>query len=372
MRRAILVLMLTVPTAALAQLQPSLLQLGWCMNAGSWIPLATSSANASAALQPSTNVGLYGTNSGNSVPLACDSSGNLIVSGGTTGTGTANYYALWTGTTTLGIGHIDDGVTNAGAITASEGVYAAFFTTLSGLSSLNSGGFQIQSQSPITTTVTLLSSANNRNAVFQIGNPTNTAQWKWFEASTSFNLNFFDVNGASRNFYTPAGVTQINAAGTSPIYFNGNQDGGGLGSTGGAAFQSGGASPTTVATIDGAGNGTFLTLNTNTKCAAVGTSASPSVVSCSAAAAGHFSCATNASAATCTINTTAATVNSTILVDSVGATSIGTLLGVTCNTAPSAEPTIKLTAQSAGSFSINPGTFITNPACFEYAIINSN
>lgn len=281
----------------------------------------------------------------------------------TTGTGTANYYALWTGTSTLGNGHIDDGVTTAATITASEPFTAQGTLAGLGLNISNGGNLNMNMTSGT-------NGFTNRDIAFQFTSYL-TQYWAWgMSGGHAFNVQDTSNSSANRLYLPAGGYSEINAIGANAVYFNSDQDGSTTAGTGGECFGAGGTSTNCVATIDGAGNGTFLTLNTNTKCAAVGTSASPSVVSCSAAAAGHFSCATNASAATCTINTTAATVNSTILVDSVGATSIGTLLGVTCNTAPSAEPTIKLTAQSAGSFSINPGTFITNPACFEYAIIN--
>lgn len=110
---------------------------------------------------------------------------------------------------------------------------------------------------------------------------------------------------------------------------------------------------------------------TSTNCAAVGTSASPSVVSCSAAAAGHFSCATNATGATCTINTSAVTVNSEIFIQESDTANTGTLLSVTCNTSTTVNPATRvLASQGAGTFTINLGTITTNPACFSYHVVN--
>ena len=83
-------------------------------------------------------------------------------------------------------------------------------------------------------------------------------------------------------------------------------------------------------TSGGSGGGGFTLyekLNTNPNCAAVGTAASPSVASCGAAQAGHFSCATNATGATCTVNTTAVTANSEIFVFESDTTVTGTALG---------------------------------------------
>jgi hypothetical protein len=118
------------------------------------------------------------------------------------------------------------------------------------------------------------------------------------------------------------------------------------------------------------GSGKFTTLASGTNCAAVGTAATTSLVACSAAAAGAFSCATNASAGTCVISTTAVTANSEIFITPNDAE--GARLSVTCNTGlttPSAAPL--LASKSAGtSFTINLGTVTTNPACFDYFIIN--
>src|SRR5207244_7477414 len=110
---------------------------------------------------------------------------------------------------------------------------------------------------------------------------------------------------------------------------------------------------------------------TTTKCAGVGTAASPSVASCSAAQAGAFSCATNASAGTCQVNTTAVTANSRIFIQETSAE--GANLGVTCNTAPTIVPAILLASKSAGaSFTINMPTITTNPADRKRTRLNSS
>jgi len=109
---------------------------------------------------------------------------------------------------------------------------------------------------------------------------------------------------------------------------------------------------------------------TATKCAAAGTGANPSLVACSAAPAGFFSCATNASTGTCVVSTTAVTANSVIQVQPDS--TLGTALSVTCNTtADSGLTAPRVSARSAGtSFTITLGTFTTNPECFSYIIIN--
>jgi hypothetical protein len=111
---------------------------------------------------------------------------------------------------------------------------------------------------------------------------------------------------------------------------------------------------------------------TGTKCAANGTAANPSVVSCVAAAAGMFSCATNASTGTCQVNTTAVTANSEIFITQDAADGGASQLNVTCNTGNvlSTSAPILAAKVAATSFTINLGTVIANPACFEYHIIN--
>ncbi len=114
------------------------------------------------------------------------------------------------------------------------------------------------------------------------------------------------------------------------------------------------------------------TYSTVTNCAANGTAANPSVVSCAAASAGMFSCATAASTGTCQVNTTAVTANSEIFITQDQADGGAGQLNVTCNTGadlPAAAPILR--AKSAGaSFTINLGTVSVNPACFEYHIVN--
>lgn len=104
-------------------------------------------------------------------------------------------------------------------------------------------------------------------------------------------------------------------------------------------------------------------------CAAVGTSANPSVAACGAAASGIFSCAT-ASAGNCAVTTTAVTAKSGIQIWQDLSAQTGTALGVTCNGTNSVIlPTIS--ARPAGtSFSTVITTPVTNPDCFDFEISN--
>lgn len=121
-----------------------------------------------------------------------------------------------------------------------------------------------------------------------------------------------------------------------------------------------GAGPTLVDHVDKNGNWFVLTQNTNTNCSS---SASPAV--CAAAPSGSVAVA--AASTTLTVNTTVVTANSQILLtfDS----SLGTRLGVTCNTTIT-QPTVS-TRTAATSFVITMSAApVTNPACISYTIIN--
>lgn len=114
---------------------------------------------------------------------------------------------------------------------------------------------------------------------------------------------------------------------------------------------------------------TGSTYSTTTNCGVVGSAASPSVASCTAAPAGTVSCATNA-VNTCTVNTTAVTANSQIFVQQRTDSTTGSRLSVTCNgTLSTIRPDV--TAVVAGtSFSFGLTQPITNPNCYNYYIVN--
>jgi hypothetical protein len=143
----------------------------------------------------------------------------------------------------------------------------------------------------------------------------------------------------------------------------------------------------TTNTLEYAGNALFattLTIGTNATpttsvysaqyftsnpCAASGTAANPSVVTCGSSSAGIVACSTSASAGTCTVNTSAVTATSKIHITPSGATTDGTAAGVTCNTTLTFGTAPILAAKvAATSFTINMPTITTNPACFEYTI----
>jgi hypothetical protein len=108
---------------------------------------------------------------------------------------------------------------------------------------------------------------------------------------------------------------------------------------------------------------------TSTNCAAVGTSASPSVAACGSAAAGSFSCATSA-VNTCTVNTTAVTANSQIFITQRLDTVTGTRLSVTCNAAANATIPNVNAVVAGTSFSFPLTQPVTNPQCYSYNIVN--
>jgi len=147
------------------------------------------------------------------------------------------------------------------------------------------------------------------------------------------------------------------ASGGAISYFKGNV---GIGLT-----TPGAPAPLTVGTtgqfqVSAAGAVTAPTYSTSGNCSS---STSPAV--CSSYASGSVAMA--AAATTLVVNTTAVTANSQILLtfDS----SLGTKLGVTCNTT---TPSLyRVSARTAAtSFTITATASVTNPACFSYTIIN--
>lgn len=114
---------------------------------------------------------------------------------------------------------------------------------------------------------------------------------------------------------------------------------------------------------------TFTKTATAANCGANGSAANPSLVACTSAAAGGFSCDPTASTGTCVVSTTAVTANSEVVVQQVSY--LGTRLSVTCNTASALPAGPLVTAISAGaSFTLTLGTVTTNPACFVFTIVN--
>jgi hypothetical protein len=128
-----------------------------------------------------------------------------------------------------------------------------------------------------------------------------------------------------------------------------------------------GANPTSTLSLQHTG-GTGLALlqfpmiGTTSNCSS---SASPAV--CASSPSGSFVIA--ATATSVVVNTTAVTANSQIIVQEDE--SLGTKLGVTCNTGIIANPPA-ITARSPGtSFSVGITTPLTvNPVCFSYTVIN--
>lgn len=118
--------------------------------------------------------------------------------------------------------------------------------------------------------------------------------------------------------------------------------------------------------LDVVGSFRTASYNTATNCASA---ASPAV--CGSAASGSIALPTGASGSTLTVNTTAVTANSQIhvTVDE----SLGTRLGITCNSDTIAPfGPVVVTARVAGtSFTIaNNVAIATNPLCLSYTVVN--
>jgi len=285
------------------------------------VVLGTAGTQASA-----TNTALTFSGATLTVGLAGTSSGILALTGSASGTVTFTAPAT-AGTTT-------NAVTMTNVLTGPNGA-AGTPTFAMGVSS---GMYNVAGGGPA------ISAAGTNIMAFEVGSPGNVAsliRGNTLGWATSF-LNNIDTGLSSPS----AGVVDVGT---------------------GAANSTAGSINLTGVTASGTVSGALYATATN--CAGVGTAASPSVVTCAAAAAGAFSCATNASAATCQVNTTAVTANSEIIVVEVA--DEGSRLSVTCNTSPTVTPAILLASKSAGSnFIINMPTITTNPACFDYWIVN--
>lgn len=118
---------------------------------------------------------------------------------------------------------------------------------------------------------------------------------------------------------------------------------------------------------DGLGKIQAQAYTTTANCAAAGSAANPSVAACSGASSGSVSCSTS-SAGNCQVNTTAVTVNSVILLQFDS--SLGSKLPVTCNTTASLLVPSVTARVASTSFTFAITTPATNPACYNYMIVN--
>lgn len=155
------------------------------------------------------------------------------------------------------------------------------------------------------------------------------------------------------------------------------------GETGGKPFWLSGSGSTLVTTLTGnnatstevvpVGNAvSYATYSTDVQCLSNGSNANPSVVSCGSAAGGLFSCSTSATTGTCQVNDSAVTANSSISITQNQADGGASQLNVTCNTTNvlnTSKPLLVSKTASVG-FTINLGTVTSNPACFEFSIVN--
>ena len=125
-------------------------------------------------------------------------------------------------------------------------------------------------------------------------------------------------------------------------------------------------SGTNLAFFDKAANLTAPEYLTKTNCSAASSSGT---ISCGAATAGQISCDTGTSGGTCVVDVSAVAATSEIFIQPNAA---NTITGVTCNTTSDTGLAVpRLASISAGtSFTINMGTFATNPECFLYWVVN--
>lgn len=136
--------------------------------------------------------------------------------------------------------------------------------------------------------------------------------------------------------------------------------------TGAAVFAN---TPTLVTPVLGAATGTSVNLSGSVTAATYSTATncadSAGAAACGSAAAGAF--VVDAGTTSVVVSTTAVTANSQVFVQFDA--SLGTRLGITCNTTPAAPSVTARTAATSFTVSI-PVAPVTNAACFTYHVVN--
>jgi hypothetical protein len=281
--------------------------------------------------------------------------GNLTLNAVVLGNGTSDT-KVSTGIVTNGASELDVGVSGT------NGVF--------GLNGSTSGKATFTAPAVAGTSTNGVTASNN----MLVPSGTNSLPGYAFSANAAFGMYFLGGVGATM---AASGTDVVGFVSTGMVVpSNLSYRWSSTGGAGGSADTGLSRTAAGVVSVDTTANGNTLgTIKpglyaSGTNCSAVGTAANPSVASCTAAPAGSFSCATNASTGTCVVNTTAVTANSEIFITQRSDTVTGTKLGVTCNvTLTTVIPEITAVT-AATSFTINLGTIAANPECFSYFIVN--
>lgn len=251
-----------------------------------------------------------------------------------------------------GVGYVYNSPSSTTAITTANGLLGRGCAgVINGVAPTNCYGIFAMSQAGVSGGTRRYSAGFGGLALFEYDQATGSGGFQCedtdhsthpcFAIGSDHTTNLFAINAAGLNFVDSTGAPRA--------------------SVDSAGFHAGTATITTQITSP--------LYKTTTNCAAVGTSANPSLVACGAAPSGAFSCATAASTGTCVVSTTAVTANSNIIVQQV--VSEGARLSITCNTASVLPSTpLVLSKSAATSFTITLGTVTTNPGCFVYWIID--
>jgi hypothetical protein len=243
------------------------------------------------------------------------------------------------------------------AITASVFLLCAFALALFGMGQSPSGGYQSPSSGASSTFPTLAGGTNTTSA-FVCGTGCSIAT---SGTGTNVATSSAPCGSTTQVQYNNAGACGANAS----LTFNGSNTLA-VGANSGTAIVNIGNGGQNIAsnfavsgTLFASGAWSATSYLSATNC---NSTASPAV--CGSAAAGMFVLA--AAATTVTVNTTAVTANSEIIV--FNDDSLGTRLGVTCNTG--LDNVLVSARTPATSFTVTGSAPVTNPNCYSYIIIN--
>ena len=360
MKRLLVLLLMFAPAAWAAAITPILptpvAHLWACYNMTlGYIPINASASGVSPVLPiPSPYIAAGMNTNGNAYPLQCDTAGNLIISGGITGSGTTGTIPIWTGTSALGNSPLTDA---GGYINSTKAINV---------------GTVVASPSGVPVYTGAYSSNESVYEAVQNTNATGTTDFVWYDSTNG--VYSLDCGLAGPGGSDPlGGGSNAYCASTGENYVIGT-----LGPGIQTQFWNGGAEQLIIAMnlVAVSSGTTFVTEGgleaedgiTSTAYASITNCAvnSASPAACGAAPAGAFVVPTTTS--TYTVDTSAVSADSRIFLQPISFAA--DLPGSPTCVKPLVTTPFTVSAVSAGtSFTISL-TATTGQTCFEYWIVN--